>query len=96
MQQWSYPLMHTSFQHLLDYLEESLNPEQVAKISLHLARCPECQRTLFLACQFLTNTRGSKQQRAATKVMSRPFEYTVAIGITTSPPSPTGERLAVG
>lgn len=88
--------MHTSFQQLIDYLEERLTAEQVAKISLHLARCPECQRTLVLASQFLTNTRGRQQQRAATRAMARPFVYTAPTGITTYPLSSMGERLAPG
>lgn len=88
--------MHTSFQQLINYLEDHLNPEEVTKISLHLARCPECQRRLLLASQFLTNMRGRQQQRAATSNLSRPFAYPAAISKTAHSPSSTGERQAAG
>ena len=60
--------MHTSFQQLINYLQECLSTAQVTEVSLHLAHCPECRRALSLAGQFLTNTRGGKPKQAATRV----------------------------
>jgi anti-sigma factor RsiW len=60
--------MHTSFQQLINYLQERLSTAQVTEVSLHLARCPECRRALGLAGQFLTNTRGGKPKQAANRV----------------------------
>jgi len=82
--------MHISFQQLINYLEELLSREQITEVSLHLARCSECQRALVLAGQFLTNMRGSKPSRAGNRATSLPpYRRIMATGTPTYPPPTT-------
>jgi len=64
-------LTHISFQRLIDYLEDRLRAEEAAEVSLHLVRCDECQRSLTLARQFLTNMRGQNLEQPRAGLLRR-------------------------
>lgn len=64
-------MTHISFPRLIDYLEERLRPEEVTELSLHLAHCVECQSSLTLARQFLTNMRGQNLEQPKASLLRR-------------------------
>lgn len=64
-------MTHISFQRLIDYLEDRLSAEEAAEVSLHLARCDECQHSFALARQFLTNMRGRNLEKPKAGLLRR-------------------------
>lgn len=71
LQRWSYALVHTTFQILIDYLEEQLSPDQAVEVTTHLAHCVQCARDLTVARYFLMSMRGSDLQTPQAGLLRR-------------------------